>query len=86
MIKHYRVILLTPYETDVAFLPVTVDTRPRAGAYIGGGRKTPLRVGWGMGATAIENGRKNPLLRYLFSVTIYKFRYLNMQQLFTQNI
>jgi hypothetical protein len=85
IIKHYRVILLTPYETDVALLPVTVDTRPRAGAagaYIGGGRKTPLRVGWGMGATAIENGRKNPLLRYLFSVTIYKLGYLNMQELF----
>jgi hypothetical protein len=60
-IKYDRVILLGSYQTNVAFLPVTADTRPRAGvvgAYIGEGRKTPLRVGWGMGATASENGKK----------------------------
>jgi hypothetical protein len=77
---HYRVTSLTPYQTNVIFLPVTVGTSPRAGgagAYIGGGRKTPLRVGWGMGATAIENKKKTSAQRCV------QYNHLKVEEILT---
>ena len=66
--------VFTHYYSQCCILPATVGTSPSAGgagAYIGGGRKTPLRVGWGMGATASENEKETYWYCYKIILIFY---------------